>query len=100
MSDSGESFRRFTSVLSFHLPLSGPDPLDSRASLADLGLDSLNTVEIPVRLEEEFDVQVPDEELSAETFSTVGSLWSVVSALCARPPADPADINEWRRDHV
>jgi acyl carrier protein len=36
----------------------------------DLGADSLDTVELIMELEKEFDVQIPDEE--AEKIATVG----------------------------
>jgi acyl carrier protein len=85
MLTSDESFQKYTSILGSYLPLSGPGPLDPAANLADLGLDSLNTIEILVRLEEEFDIQIPDEKLVAETFATVGSLWSVLSSLTGAP---------------
>lgn len=38
--------------------------------LNDLGADSLDTVEIVMRLEEDFDQEIPDEE--AEKLDTVG----------------------------
>ncbi len=37
----------------------------------DLGADSLDTVELVMALEEEFDVEIPDEE--AEKLTTVGA---------------------------
>jgi acyl carrier protein len=85
MSANDESYRIYTAILGSHLPLSGPGPLDPADSLADLGLDSLNTVEILVRLEEEFDIHVPDEKLVQETFATVSSLWSVLNSLAGAP---------------
>lgn len=36
----------------------------------DLGADSLDTVELIMELEREFDIQIPDDQ--AETISTVG----------------------------
>jgi acyl carrier protein len=87
MLDNDESFRKFTGLLQSYLPLSGSGPLDPSANLMDLGLDSLNTVEILVRLEEAFDIRLPDEELIMETFETVGSLWSVLTGI-ANSPAD------------
>ena len=36
----------------------------------DLGADSLDTVELIMELEKEFDIQIPDEE--AEKIATVG----------------------------
>ncbi len=37
----------------------------------DLGADSLDTVELIMALEDEFDIEIPDED--AETIGTVGS---------------------------
>ena len=38
----------------------------------DLGADSLNIVELVMAIEEEFDMEIPDED--AETLHTVGEL--------------------------
>jgi|TARA_B100001996_G_scaffold347204_1_gene304587 acyl carrier protein len=38
----------------------------------DLGADSLNIVEVIMAIEEEFDIEIPDED--AETLHTVGEL--------------------------
>ncbi len=38
----------------------------------DLGADSLNIVEIVMAIEEEFDIEIPDDD--AETLYTVGEL--------------------------
>lgn len=38
----------------------------------DLGADSLNIVEVIMGIEEEFDIEIPDED--AETLMTVGEL--------------------------
>ena len=42
----------------------------------DLGADSLDTVELIMELEKEFDIQIPDDE--AEGISTVGDAISFV----------------------
>ena len=48
------------------------DEVKSEASLIeDLGADSLDTVELVMALEEEFDIEIPDEE--AEKITTVQS---------------------------
>jgi len=48
-----------------------PDKVIEAASFAnDLGADSLDTVELVMALEEEFDIEIPDEE--AEQIDTVG----------------------------
>lgn len=48
-----------------------PDQVTSDASfIDDLGADSLDTVELVMAFEEEFDVEIPDED--AEKMTTVG----------------------------
>ena len=42
----------------------------------DLGADSLDTVELIMELEKEFDIQIPDDE--AESITTVGDAISFV----------------------
>lgn len=44
----------------------------------DLGADSLDIVELIMALEEEFDMEIPDEE--AEKISTVGDVVSYIKA--------------------
>jgi nodulation protein F len=78
----GQWSQDFENLLRRHLPEAGPDrPLSTDARLFDLGLDSFGTVELLVALEHTFDVLLPDEALTEETFFTAGSLWQVVSGL-------------------
>lgn len=44
----------------------------------DLGADSLDTVELIMEFEKEFDIQIPDEE--AEKITTVGDALSYIEA--------------------
>lgn len=44
----------------------------------DLGADSLETVELVLALEEEFDIQIPDED--AAKIHTLGSILAYVAA--------------------
>ena len=48
------------------------------AFLDDLGADSLDIVELIMALEEEFDIEIPDEE--AEKITTVGDAVNYISA--------------------
>jgi acyl carrier protein len=57
--------------------------LDSR--LADLGVDSISLLQLIVQLEEAFDLSLPDDAFSPETFESVESLWRVVSSLLESP---------------
>ena len=50
----------------------------SASFVDDLGADSLDTVELVMALEEEFDTEIPDEE--AEKITTVQSAIDYVSA--------------------
>lgn len=44
--------------------------------IEDLGADSLDTVELVMAFEEEFNIEVPDED--AETLTTVGDVYDYV----------------------
>jgi len=50
---------------------------DDAAFVDDLGADSLDTVELVMAFEEEFDIEIPDED--AETLMTVGNAVEYVS---------------------
>ena len=50
--------------------------LDETKSLKDLGLDSLDVVEMCLELEEKFDIQFETEELS--NFKTIGDIFASI----------------------
>lgn len=54
------------------------DDVKPEASFQDLGLDSLDAVELIMAFEEEFGVEIPDEE--AEAIKTVGDAIKVIEA--------------------
>ena len=57
------------------------DEVNNESSFVDdLGADSLDTVELVMALEEEFDTEIPDEE--AEKISTVQTAIDYVNANC------------------
>lgn len=57
----------------------GEDQVTSEASFVDdLGADSLDTVELVMALEEEFDTEIPDEE--AEKITTVQQAIDYINA--------------------
>lgn len=60
---------RVVSVVSEKIGIKPDDIQDSHSFTDDLGADSLYTVEIVMALEEEFDVEIPDEE--AENITTI-----------------------------
>ena len=52
--------------------------------LYDIGLTSLNTVNLMLALEDELDIEFPDEMLSRETFESISSLQQVIETLQAQ----------------
>ena len=68
---------RVRKVVSEQLEVSGD--IDNNASfIDDLGADSLDTVELVMALEEEFDIEIPDDD--AEKIATVQAAIDYVSA--------------------
>jgi len=52
------------------LGVDADDVAESASFIDDLGADSLDTVELVMAFEEEFDIEIPDED--AEKMTTVG----------------------------
>lgn len=48
------------------------------SSLIELGLDSLNAIEIIVNLESEFDIEVDDEDLMIDSLYTIELLCNLI----------------------
>jgi acyl carrier protein len=64
------TFDRVKKVVAEQLQVD-PEQITTEASFVeDLGADSLDVVELVMALEEEFDIEIPDEE--AEKIATVG----------------------------
>ena len=75
---------RFEAVIRANVPfLAADEPLKPSASLFDLGLDSMGTVQLLLELEETFGVTFPDEALTPEVFASPASLWEVIRELTA-----------------
>ncbi len=59
------------------LDVNETEVVDSAKFIEDLGADSLDTVELIMKFEEEFDLDIPDED--AEKLDTVGKAISYLS---------------------
>lgn len=71
----------FDQILHRHLKYLEPgEAIDPDRPLRDLGLDSMQAVELLFDIEDHFDRVLEDDELTAETFATARSLWAVVSS--------------------
>ncbi len=69
---------QFTQVLTPHLKFLGSRPITADSDLVELGLDSMQAINVLFDLEDAFGVSLPDDELNERTFATAGSLWGAV----------------------
>ncbi|SDT35599.1 D-alanine--poly(phosphoribitol) ligase subunit 2 [Paenibacillaceae bacterium GAS479] len=53
--------------------------LDFETDLRNEGLDSIKTIEFIVNLEVEFDIQIDDQDLLVENFSTINKVTKLLS---------------------
>lgn len=73
---------RFEAVLRPRLRLLPADqPLDYQEKLGKLGLDSMAAIDLLMELEGQIGTPIPDELLTAETFSTAHNLLAVLKKL-------------------
>ena len=59
------------------------DDVADDSELSDLGLDSMSALNLLLDIEDEFDVQFPEEYLTPEVFSTPSSLERAIRTLTA-----------------
>jgi acyl carrier protein len=72
---------RFEEILRSAVPRLADRPIEPGQDLRDAGLDSMGSVELLLQLESVYDILVPDEMLTIETFETPADLWRVVNAV-------------------
>ena len=73
-----ETFDRVKKVVMEQLGVEADKVQNSSAFIEDLGADSLDTVELVMALEEEFNTEIPDEV--AEKIKTVGDAVAYIEA--------------------
>ena len=69
---------RVKSIIVEQLGVKEDEVRNESSFVEDLGADSLDTVELVMALEEEFDIEIPDEE--AEKITTVQSAIDYITA--------------------
>ena len=80
-----EIFARVKKIVADQLEVD-PTEVKPEANFAnDLGADSLDTVELVMALEEEFDIEIPDE--AAEAITTVQASVDFINSKLAAPKA-------------
>ena len=72
-----EAFERVKKVAVAQLNVNGDEVTMEASFTKDLGADSLDTVELVMALEEEFGMEIPDED--AEKITTVGEAVKYIS---------------------
>ena len=65
-----DTFEKVKEIIVERLSVDEKDVTEDASFIDDLGADSLDTVELVMALEEEFGIEIPDED--AEKIATVG----------------------------
>lgn len=72
---------QFTTMLRPFLRFSDGVALTPDSRLHDLGLDSMQAVELLFAVEDTFGVELPEDRMVESTFETAGSLWHTITEL-------------------
>lgn len=71
---------RFTELLVPFLKFHGDGEILPDSGLRELGLDSMQAIELLFAIEDTYGVALPDSAMNDATFATAGSLWNEVRA--------------------
>ncbi len=82
MSDIGDKVK---AIICDQLMVDADEVKDDASFVEDLGADSLDTVELIMEFEDEFGIEIPDDE--AEKISTVGEAIAYLEKLLANKAA-------------
>jgi acyl carrier protein len=97
MSDVADRVKK---ILSDHLGVELEKVTDTAVVTDDLHADSLDMVELAMSFEEEFDIDLPDDE--AENAKTVGEVIRLIEKVVAAKtdaPREPAVVNQTEGEH-
>ena len=84
MTDRSDTATRVRKLISEHMEKTYDEVSEGASLVDDLGVDSLDSVEIVMAIEEEFDLEVSDNE--AEHLTTVKDVVDLVERLLQAPP--------------
>jgi len=77
-----ELLKKIKGIVADKLSISEDQVTESASFVDDLGADSLDTVELVMALEDEFDMDIPDEQ--AEKLTTVGKAMDYILASLSK----------------
>ena len=83
MSDIKEMEEKVKDIIVEELGVEGDKLTDDASFMEELGADSLDTVELVMAFEKEFDIDIPDEE--AEKLRTVGDALKYLREKVGKP---------------
>ncbi|MDH6113890.1 acyl carrier protein [Kitasatospora sp. MAP12-15] len=69
---------RFVELLTPFLKFAAGRELSPESGLRELGLDSMQAIELLFAIEDTFAVSLPDEDMNDTTFATAGNLWNAI----------------------
>lgn len=76
-----ETATRLIALLRPHLRMVAADaPIQLDDDLGKLGLDSLESIDVLMKVESEFGVAIPDELVTVDTLATPGNLLRVIES--------------------
>ncbi|MGL4419301.1 MAG: acyl carrier protein [Gemmataceae bacterium] len=78
--------QRVIDIVCEQLAVSKDQVTDSTRFIEDIGADSLDIVELVMELEEEFDIQIPDDQ--AEKIKTVGEAVEHIKVAVKNKPGE------------
>lgn len=72
-------FEKIADVVRSHLALDGSIQITPETSLKDMKIDSLDVVEIIMKIEDAFEIEIPDEKL--KEFRNLGDIAEYVKSV-------------------